>query len=517
MAFVTDLMGLGVPGQVASLISNNIIAATTPSTINFGSGAVTVITMGDSITQASYGTNDKNLTQDGFCWPVLMQYMSQGKIELLFNAGVAGENTAQMLARFTTDVLAKSPAICTFLAGRNDTGKAYELSTYGSFTNMHTMVQLCISNKIIPIIINIPPVRRSNLDGAIPVAGVHKTIYNDWLWNLWLQRYAQKYNIPFVDIFSKLYDPIANDWKAGYSADGVHPDSAATKIIAQAVLDVIQGVAPPARHYLAMGDFQNGSTAGFPCYLNSAPNGLMTTNAAGSATSWTSASAPTLTKTIVADSNILGNWQQFQCASSTNGYGLYQTVGAQFIDGATLTATIHASALNKVTRNLAWGASQIGHIMRVPYVSTPTGWIPGDYIITAISGGDATLDRNIGTVLGATAGSNLIYNGAGGGVKTGDKMFFSGLFQSEAYEPSQSFSIGCDMTGGNFRKVNSMPFDINLTGGASFAGEFTVPAAAGNLITMISYIVNTSTSSKLRHAQMGLFNLTGLFGTGNYI
>jgi len=482
-----------------------------------GTGAVRVVCIGDSITAGSYIIGDRNLTLQGFSWPSLFEYYTQGRFQLALNAGVAGDQTAQMVTRFSADVLAKKPDICVILAGTNDVSNNVLLDA--SYANMNSMVQTCLNARILPVIVNIPPRRRSVLDAAPPTAGVLGTIYNTWAWNLWLHLYAQKWHLPFIDIFSKLYDPATADWKATFSTDGVHPDTPAVKIIAQAVADVLIGTVSGSRIHLAAGAMNKGLTTGFPNFINMAQNGLMLVHSGGIATDMHQSATPSLTKTIVTDANILGNWQQFQVNASSSGYAMYQNLFGARINNTTVTVSVSATNLNEVVKNTAWSSTvHIGSILRISTAS-PAGIIPGDYIITAVSTTTATLNRNCATVLGTTG---MIGNwGYGGGAPApGDRMYMSGLYQSEAFEGIGTFNIAAEAGAGGslaMRKASAMVFDYNPVGGCAYAGDFTYPATGGISQLVTSLITSSNVLTILRQAQIGMFNLTGLYGNNNFI
>ena len=83
--------------------------------------------IGDSQTQAdNIYFAGSNLSQVHLAspWPTHLSGLSLGRITILRNVGIGGQNSAQMLARFNSDVLALDPDTVFIAASINNTGLA---------------------------------------------------------------------------------------------------------------------------------------------------------------------------------------------------------------------------------------------------------------------------------------------------------------------------------------------------------------------------------------------------------
>jgi lysophospholipase L1-like esterase len=76
----------------------------------------TIVLYGDSMTQANDGTSGPS-DRGFFNW---YNALHGGKFNVIYNAGVSGNSTTQMWARFQADVIAKKPRWCCVMGGIND-------------------------------------------------------------------------------------------------------------------------------------------------------------------------------------------------------------------------------------------------------------------------------------------------------------------------------------------------------------------------------------------------------------
>lgn len=83
--------------------------------------ANTIVLLGDSITENNTYTSSQHITnaQRGY-FTFANALLGAKRMKLLRNAGVSGDETAQMLSRLEADVLAYRPAWCAVHAGIND-------------------------------------------------------------------------------------------------------------------------------------------------------------------------------------------------------------------------------------------------------------------------------------------------------------------------------------------------------------------------------------------------------------
>ena len=165
---------------------------------------VNVVFLGDSIT---IGAN-LNAIGHGNAFPTYAQAFVGSRFRLLANAGVSGNTTTQMLARFDTDVGAYLPNIVVLTAGTNDIAQNFPIATYQ--TNMAALVAKIRALGATPVICSIPP-------RAIVAATTA-------IWNQWLRGYCIGEGIQFVDL-SVLADPATAGWPAPWTTDGTHPNT----------------------------------------------------------------------------------------------------------------------------------------------------------------------------------------------------------------------------------------------------------------------------------------------------
>jgi Lysophospholipase L1 and related esterases len=155
----------------------------------------TVVFMGDSIT---------------VFWGQNLDFTSLGWT----NVGISGQNTAQMLSRFQTDVIARHPDAVHILAGTND----YTIGWQSTTDNLNSMIQQAKAAGILVYIGTIPPW------GAGRVADQCDIDYTDHnahvaQVNQWIQ--AQT-GVTVIDYHTLLTGPNGL-FVPALTSDGVHP------------------------------------------------------------------------------------------------------------------------------------------------------------------------------------------------------------------------------------------------------------------------------------------------------
>lgn len=272
---------------------------------------VSVIPIGDSNTIE----NSAATYWDAGGWFFHAAFLSKGKWIAADNAAVSGNTSAQMLARFATDVIAKSPDICPILGGTNDQqGSIAPSMTVSNLRQMWTMAQ---ESGILPIAITIPP--RND--------GYHTTI--DQLNGLIMWE-ASKLGIPVFDLFSLLVDPANGNYKAGYdNGDGIHFSDIARRVIASEFAAFMDKLLPtPPALYLSRSVGDN---------LNKLTNGVFVgdTNTDGVANNWTlSSSVQTIIPELIPGENeVVGNWQKLNVTVAGAGRSLRQGFTTGFSAG----------------------------------------------------------------------------------------------------------------------------------------------------------------------------------------
>lgn len=133
--------------------------------------------------------------------------------------GISGQTSAQMLVRFTDDVITLHPKAVVIMAGTNDVAhNDYWVSPEKVVENIVAMCNIAKANGIIPIISSIPPCKsfvwRPEIENAgQTIADINKS----------LKDYAEANNLIYVDYHHALADEDLGFQKT-LSKDGCHPD-----------------------------------------------------------------------------------------------------------------------------------------------------------------------------------------------------------------------------------------------------------------------------------------------------
>ena len=177
-----------------------------------------VVFMGNSITEIWALYHPDFFSSNNFC-----------------GRGIGGQTSAQMLVRFTADVINLKPKAVVIMAGTNDVAhNDYWVAPDQVVDNIIAMCHLAQANGIVPIVSSIPPCaafrwRPEIKDAAQTIVDINKS----------LKAYAEANNIVYVD-----YHTAFADEKLGFpktlSDDGCHPEPATYFIMEGMVLEGIR-------------------------------------------------------------------------------------------------------------------------------------------------------------------------------------------------------------------------------------------------------------------------------------
>ena len=179
-----------------------------------------VVFMGNSITDNWAYFHPDFFTEHNFC-----------------GRGIGGQTSAQMLVRFTADVINLHPKAVVIMAGTNDVAHNDLFVTPDHvIENIVAMCDLAKANGIIPIISSIPPcaefVWRTEIENAgQTIVSLNKT----------LKAYAKANNIVYVDYHSALADKNFS-FPKNLSEDGCHPNPDTYFTMEEMVLQAIHEV-----------------------------------------------------------------------------------------------------------------------------------------------------------------------------------------------------------------------------------------------------------------------------------
>lgn len=270
--------------------------------------------LGDSITLASDlpdGTGGSGPRRGGG-WPAWASMLSGQRLRYVRNAGVFGNTSAQMLARFDTDVTPYAPKVVTLMCGTNDTGQSVPLATIAA--NIRAIVAKIKTIGARPVLFTCPPTGSvTPSDRQARVAAL----------NAWIRRYATASGIPVIDAYALWVDPATGSYQSAYDGgDTVHPGGPGYLALASAVAAKVgAGLLPEAPPMLCA---YNGDTQ------NLVANGLFLTGTAASPTSWSYQNATSgITKTYVTgDAAVVGTQLQLAAVATSGVQFVLQTISS---------------------------------------------------------------------------------------------------------------------------------------------------------------------------------------------
>ncbi len=141
---------------------------------------------------------------------------------LYISKGIAGQTTAQMLARFQNDVVDNDPGCVAICAGTNDIAGNDNagVSRPNDYIlgNIRAMAEMAEQNNIPVIICSLLPANVYNWNPNVHPADIIVEL------NGMLKQLAAEKNYAFVDYWTPLADS-AKGLPSSYSGDGVHPNS----------------------------------------------------------------------------------------------------------------------------------------------------------------------------------------------------------------------------------------------------------------------------------------------------
>jgi len=141
------------------------------------------------------------------------------------NRGVSSQTTAQMLGRFRADAIEPGPKVILILAGTNDiAGNTGPTSLSRIEDNIEAMAELAKAHGIRIILGSVLPTSGYKWRPAIRPVETIKSL------NGWLQAYAQRNGLIYVDYYAALVDADGG-FKTALTTDGVHPNVDGYKVM----------------------------------------------------------------------------------------------------------------------------------------------------------------------------------------------------------------------------------------------------------------------------------------------
>lgn len=167
----------------------------------------TMVVAGDSI------TNSDGFHGNRTFWAYAQNYLNQ-RLNIISNAGVGGNTSTQLLARWDTDVTALAPAWVHIMIGRNDlVGTDAAVMTTLITGNIQSMLTKAFNAGI-----------RVVVGTILPSTGFN-AVQNDALGrvNRWIRNLAWTQNVIVVDYNSVITDPATGAPVTAMLTDGTHP------------------------------------------------------------------------------------------------------------------------------------------------------------------------------------------------------------------------------------------------------------------------------------------------------
>lgn len=191
----------------------------------------TVALLGDSIMRR-YSTQSDRTDATGFAgW--LNAYLKQ-RVRVIYNGGVSGDTTAQMLARLPA-ILDQKPDQIWFMGGTNDALSNFPAAT--TIANLQAIFDTIMASGI--LLLDFTTMPNSNLSGSVGKDNLYRV-------NAWRRAYAsgKSGQMLSVDAWQALVNPQTGAPAANMLSDGTHPTEAGAQAIARAGFDVLDKVLP---------------------------------------------------------------------------------------------------------------------------------------------------------------------------------------------------------------------------------------------------------------------------------
>ena len=151
--------------------------------------------------------------------------------------GISGQVTAQMLARFRSDVINLKPEKVVILAGTNDLAmnQGY-VSIEHIFENIVSMAELARCNNIDVVLCSVLPADRFRWSWEISRERALASIreLNDKL-----RAYAEQHNLAYADYYSAMADE-GLALKKEYQQDAVHPNKAGYLVMEEIIQRILK-------------------------------------------------------------------------------------------------------------------------------------------------------------------------------------------------------------------------------------------------------------------------------------
>lgn len=186
---------------------------------------IIIVALGDSLTLGYQNPFLDPLYQEETPYTDILQEKLGNNVKI-YNKGVCGELTRDMLSRFERDVLSYKPDYVIILGGSNDLGWGFTPSEICK--NLFRMYKMAKNFKIEPVACTVPSIL--HFDELIPPRIRLNSL---------IKEFTKKNNLLFVDLFSALSDPKTKRLNEEFSSDGLHLNRAGYQIMGETICQVL--------------------------------------------------------------------------------------------------------------------------------------------------------------------------------------------------------------------------------------------------------------------------------------
>ena len=152
----------------------------------------------------------------------------------MFNSGVPGQQTSQMVSRFAADITAKHPALVSILAGANDIGAVSNPDAAAITNNLQSMVSAATADGSKVILCTLLP---RNKTPGVPLDSGQVTALNSV--NAWIRTRAVAGSVWVADWTVQMSVGDGVTPNSSYFTDDLHPNSAGYEVMASVYTPVL--------------------------------------------------------------------------------------------------------------------------------------------------------------------------------------------------------------------------------------------------------------------------------------
>jgi lysophospholipase L1-like esterase len=166
---------------------------------------------------------------------------SKGRLRAGKNAGLNGDSSSGLLARFDADVIAQDPDTCHIMIGTNDAVGSIPVATYAA--NLTAIVAKCRAAGIMPVLSLVLPLGPTGDPRRLFVPA----------YNAWLKKFTANEGVPLIDTFGAVIDPATGSIRATLQStgDNTHINALGCGAVAARIWAAIEALIPASVSHLS--------------------------------------------------------------------------------------------------------------------------------------------------------------------------------------------------------------------------------------------------------------------------